>query len=150
VRGESGDMFQGDLAYTNRILTLLQPRAQRAGTQELTAAGVTFVFDDRKIFVTNGFRTAEPGPVVHAIGPHVEHAVQPYHFLRPPTVHVHGVIPMRDPSDADLHFEVDGGPFQWWKFEVPHVSGKVDWVGQQLSISDIQADFYQGKASGHA
>jgi hypothetical protein len=150
VRGESADAFQTGLQYTNRILTLTEPRAWRAATQELSADSVKLVFDQKKIFVTNGFSTADPAAVVRAIGPHVEHAVEPYHFLRPPTVHVDGTIPMRYERDADLHFTVDGGPFEWWKFQVPHITGKIDWVGQHLSLSDMQTDFYLGKAAGNA
>jgi len=150
VRGASGDTFQSDLEYTNGILKLIEPRATLARTQELRAASVKLVFDERKIYVTNGFSTAEPSVVVHAIGPHVEHAVEPYHFLRPPTVRVEGVIPMRDPRDADLHFDLNGNDFQWLKFNVPRVTGKIDWVGEHLSLTDVQTEFYLGKGSGSA
>jgi hypothetical protein len=150
VRGASGDTFQTDLEYTNGILSLFNPRATLASTQELRATSVKFVFNERKMYVTNGFSTAEPAVVVHAIGPHVEHAVAPYHFLNPPTVRVQGVIPMRDARDADLHFEVDGGDFQWLKFDVSRVSGRIDWVGEQLWLADIQTEFYLGKGSGSA
>src|ERR1700710_67153 len=57
---------------------------------------------------------------------------------------------MRDPLDADLHFDVNGGDFEWWKFHVSHVAGKIDWVGEHLSLSDVQTEFYLGKASGSA
>jgi hypothetical protein len=150
VRDVAAEAFQTDLEYTNRILTLIGPHLWRADTQQLSAAGMTLAFDERKIFVTNGFSTADPAAVVHAIGPHVEHAVEPYHFLRPPTVHAEGVIPMRYERDADLHFQVDGGDFEWWKFQVPHITGKVDWVGSHLSLTDVQTDFYLGKAAGSA
>ena len=150
VRGGSADSFQANLEYTNRILTLFQPRVQLAVTQQLTADTVKLVFDERRIYVTNGFSTAEPTVVVHAIGPHAEHAVQPYHFLTPPTVHVEGAIPMRDPHDADLHFDVDGEDFEWLKFRAPRVTGKIDWVGEHLALRDVKADFYLGKASGSA
>jgi hypothetical protein len=108
------------------------------------------VFDERKIYVTNGLSTADPTVVTHAIGPRVEHNVEAYRFLRPPTVRVEGIIPMRDPHDADLHFDVDGTDFQWWKFQVPRITGKIDWVGEHLAIRNVTADFYLGKASGNA
>jgi hypothetical protein len=150
VRGGSADTAQANIEYTNRIITLFQPRVQLATTQHLSADIVKLVFDERRIYVTNGFSTAEPTVVVHAIGPHAEHAVEPYHFLSPPTVHVEGAIPMRDPHDADLHFDVDGGNFEWLKFQVPHIVGKIDWVGEHLAVRDVKADFYLGKGSGHA
>jgi hypothetical protein len=150
VRGESADAFQANLEYTNRVLTLFQPRVLLAVTQQLNADIVKLVFDQRKIYVTNGFSTAEPTVVVHAIGPHAEHAVQPYHFLKPPTVHVEGAIPMKDPHDADLHFDVIGGDFEWWKFQVPNITGKIDWVGEHLALRDVKTEFYLGNASGNA
>jgi hypothetical protein len=119
-------------------------------TQELSAATVTLSFDQRKIFVTNGFSTADPMPVVRAIGPHVTRAIQPYQFLRPPIVRVEGAIPMQHEHDADLHFDVRGDSFQWWKFQVTHITGKVDWVGQQLLLRDIRGDFYLGKGTADA
>jgi len=150
VRGESVDSLQTDANYTNHILTLIQPHAWRMATQELSATSVKFIFADKKIFVKNGFSTADPDAVAHAIGPHVQKAVEPYRFLHPPTVHVEGTVPMRDENDADLHFEVSGDEFQWWKLQVPHISGKIDWVGQHLSLKDVHTDFYLGKASGNA
>ena len=57
---------------------------------------------------------------------------------------------LRDDVEADLHFEIDGGPFEWRKFKVPHITGKVDWVGQHLALSDIRASFYQGICVGRA
>ena len=150
VRGEHGDSFQSGLEYTNRVLRLFYPRVQVAPTQQLSADSVKMVFDERKMYVTNGFSTAAPMPVVHAIGPHAEHAIEPYQFLRPPTVHVEGIVPMRDPHDADLHFDVVGGDFQWWKFQVPQISGKIDWIGEHLAIRDVNTDFYLGKATANA
>lgn len=150
VRGEPVSAFETDLDYTNRILRLTQPRLWRADTQQMSAASVKMVFDERKMFVTNGFSTAAPEDVAHAIGPHAEHALEPYHFLHPPTVRVNGIVPMHDERDADLHFDVDGGTFTWLKFQVPRITGKIDWVGKHLSLADVRTDFYLGKAFGDA
>lgn len=149
VRGQAADVLLADVQYTNRILTLLKPQLYY-GTQQLTADSLKFLFDEKKIVVANGFSTADPESVVRAIGPHIQHAVEPYHFLHPPTVHVDGVIPMRDEHDADLHFDVEGGEFIWLKFDVPHITGKIDWVGEHLSLKDIRTDFYLGKGTGDA
>jgi hypothetical protein len=63
---------------------------------------------------------------------------------------VEGVIPMRDERDADLHFDLEGGPFEWWKFRIPHISGRVDWVGEHLELKGMKAEFYNGTATGDA
>ncbi|HXT13230.1 MAG TPA: AsmA-like C-terminal region-containing protein [Candidatus Angelobacter sp.] len=150
VRGSRADLFQTGLEYTNHIITLLDPRAQLAATQEVTASGVRLAFDEQRIYITNGFGFADPAVIARAIGPHAERALEPYHFQQPPTVRVQGAIPMRDPHDADLSFDVDGRDFSWWKFQVPHISGKIAWNGEHLALKDVQTDFYGGKASGDA
>lgn len=150
IRGESVDTFQTALEYTNRLLTLREPRLWRATNQELAAATVTLALDQMRILVTNGFSTADPAVVVHAIGPQVERVFEPYHFPQPPTAHVEGAIPIRDERAADLHFNVDGRAFAWWKFQVPRFSAKVDWIDRRLSLKDVKADFYRGRAAGKA
>lgn len=150
VRGESVAGFQTALTYTNGTLTLLEPRVQRAGDERLSADTVSFNLADRRLVVTNGFSTADPAAVAHAIGTNAERALAPYRCLQPPTVHVEGAIPTSPESDADLHFVVDGRALEWWKFLVPSVTGKIDWVGQHLALKDMQAPFYLGKANGNA
>jgi hypothetical protein len=51
---------------------------------------------------------------------------------------------------ADLHFDLDGGPFHWWKFNVPHIAGHVHWSGLHLSLTNVQCEFYHGSAAGWA
>ena len=57
---------------------------------------------------------------------------------------------MHGEDAADLHFELDGGPFEWWRFHLPHIAGHVHWRGQQLTLSNIRSDFYGGQAAGSA
>jgi hypothetical protein len=88
--------------------------------------------------------------VARAIGPHVSRALEPYRFLKPPTVRVEGIIPLREEKDADLHFDVDGGPFEWLKFRVPHIYGRVYWEQERLALKHVRTDFYHGTAMGNA
>ena len=76
--------------------------------------------------------------------------VQPFHFVEPPTARVHGVIPMHGEDNANLQFDLEGGPFHWWKFKIPHVSGHVHWAGKSLTLTNVNADFYGGQATGFA
>jgi hypothetical protein len=149
IRDQSFSSIESQLDYTNRVVTLIEPRALH-GLEPLSASGVGLDFNARKVYVTNGYAVADPLAVARAIGPRIGARMEPYRFTRPPTVRVHGVIPMRNERDADLHFEVDGGPFEWWKFRVSRISGRVDWVGQRLSLDNVRADFYSGVASGNA
>ena len=75
--------------------------------------------------------------------------MEPYHFLKPPSIRANGIIPISDDTSvADLHFVVDGGPFEWLNFHVPHISANIDWVGDLVNISQMQATFYGGKLTG--
>ena len=148
-RGETASALQTAFQYTNRFLQFTAPRLQR-GTQQMTADGLGADFRAQKIYLTNGFSTAEPMVVARAIGPHVVRAVEAYQFKQPPVAHVHGTIPMHGEEDADLHFDLAGGPFEWWHFHVPQIQGHVHWLGQQLTLSDVQVGFYGGQAAGFA
>jgi hypothetical protein len=150
-RGQSADGLQTGLTYTNRFLILIEPRLQRAGgAQQIAATGVGADFHENIIHLTNGFSTADPLAVTRAIGPKIARIIEPYRFLQPPTARVNGIIPIRDEGKADLHFDIEGGPFEWWKFKTPRITGRVDWVKRRLTLSDVRADFYGGAGFGGA
>ena len=149
VRGESVSGFQTKVQYTNQFLLLTDAHLQR-GTQHISAASLGVDFPAQLVYLTNGFSTAEPQVVTRAIGPIVAQAIEPYRFVRPPTARVQGIIPLHDETKADLHFDLEGGPFQWWKFNLPHVAGHVHWKGEHLTLEHIRAEFYGGSAVGFA
>ncbi len=148
-RGQSATHFHAALQYTNGFLQLTDGRIER-GHEYGTASWMGVNFAAHEIYLTNGFSTLEPTAVVNAIGPKVAKTIEPYHFVQPPTVHVNGVIPLQGDVPADLHFKVDGGPFQWMKFNIQHISGGVDWVDQHLNLTQMQAAFYNGSLTGSA
>lgn len=148
-RRESASGLQTAFQYTNRFLQLTDPRIQR-GAQQISADGLGADFGAQLVFLTNGYSTAEPMVVARAIGPHVARAIEAYQFQQPPVARVRGTIPMHGEDDADLHFDLDGGPFDWWRFHVPRVVGHVHWLGQHLTLSNVWVDFYGGQAAGSA
>jgi hypothetical protein len=148
-RGQSISGLQTSLQYSNQLLQFFEPRIQ-CGTQRASADGLAADFNAQLVYLTNGFSTVDPMVITRAIGAHVAHAIEPYRFVSPPTGHVQGTIPMYGEEQADLHFDLDGGPFYWWKFNLPHIKGHVHWAGESLTMSDVQADFYGGKAAGAA
>ncbi|HVM50080.1 MAG TPA: AsmA-like C-terminal region-containing protein [Candidatus Acidoferrum sp.] len=148
-REQSISGVQTDASYTNRVAQFISPRVQR-GAREARADGLCADFNSRLIFLTNAFTTVEPMVIAQVIGPHVVRAIEAYRFEQPPVARVHGIIPMEGEDAADLHFDLTGGPFDWWRFHVPEISGHVHWLGQHLRLSDIQMRFYGGQASGSA
>jgi hypothetical protein len=148
-RGEHLDEFITFLEYTNKVLRLTNPHG-RAGRQVASAATVIADFEAQKIFLTNGYSTADPQFVARAIGPGVSRTIEPYRFLNPPVARVNGVIPMRRPEDADVQFDISGGPFHWWKFNLANISGRLNWTGLKLTLNEVHTGFYGGAASGSA
>ena len=148
-RGESASALQTAFQYTNRFLQFTYPRVQ-FGAQQIGADGLGADFGAQLVFLTNGYSTAEPMVVARAIGPQIARAIEAYQFQQPPVARVRGTIPMHGEDDADLHFDLDGGPFDWWRFHVPHIAGHVHWFGQHLTLSNVWVDFYGGQAAGAA
>ena len=156
LRGQAADSVASELHYANRVLEFLHPRLWR-GEQTLTADKITLDFNTRLVWFTNGFSTADPRLVTHAIGPKTGRAMDPYQFLEPPTVWVNGCVPLqemngpRDTDGADLRFDiVRGAPFQWLKLKTPDITGTIHWLGGSLILTNVQAAFYGGTGTGRA
>jgi hypothetical protein len=156
VRGQAfGDVVSA-LNYTNRVLEFVNP-LMHTGAQRMTADKVTLDFNTRLIRFTNGFSTADPGPITRAIGPKTARQVEPYHFLQPPTVRVNGQVPLhdlnggRDTAAVDLRFDIiQGAPFEWMKFKTTNIVGTIHWRGQTLILTNVAAAFYGGDGNGFA
>ncbi len=148
-RGEAAATVQTRFAYADGMLHVYEPRVERGNTH-MSADGVMADFKAQMVYLTNGVSDADPMFVARCIGPHIARIIEAYQFLKPPKAHVWGAIPLRGEAGADLHVELDGGPFHWWKFTVPHLSGLVHWEGEHLSLSNLVVDFYEGKATADA
>ena len=156
VRGEAFGDVASALNYTNRVLEFVNP-LMHTGAQMMTADKVTLDFNPRLICFTNGFSTADPGPVTRAIGPKTGRVVAPYHFLQPPTVRVNGQVPLhdmnggRDTADVDMRFDIiKGAPFEWLKFKTTNIVGTIHWQNQTLILTNVAAAFYGGNGNGFA
>ena len=150
-REQTASYVAAELQYTNRELTVLAPRLGRGpGPQVLTADGLVADFNLMRLYITNGFSTADPAAVVRAVGPETAATMEPYRFLQPPTVQVNGFVPLNHPTNVNIHFAVTGGPFNWWKFNVPHVTSLVHWRDDLLTLTNMQLEFYAGAAAGVA
>jgi hypothetical protein len=155
-RGQAADGLASELRYTNRLLEFFHPRLWR-GTQTMTADRVALDFNARLILFTNGFSTADPRMVTHAIGPKTGRLMDPYQFLEPPTTRVNGCLPLRDmngPRDTegtDMRFDIiDPAPFQWLRLKSPGIAGTIHWLGSVLILTNVQGALYGGTGSGQA
>ncbi len=156
MRGQSVDNIDSELCYTNRVLEFFHPHLTH-GMQTMTADKVSLDFNARLVLFTNGFSTADPRLVTHAIGPKTGRLMDPYQFLEPPTARVNGCLPLRDmngPRDTegtDMRFDIiSPAPFQWMKFKSPGIAGTIHWLGGVLILTNVQGAFYGGTANGRA
>lgn len=151
-RGESGTSLQTAVRYTNLWLHLGEPRVTRStnGEQRGSLTSVDMDFRNRMLYLTNGVSTIDPMVIARAVGVKTTAALEPYQFLRPPSAHVEGAIHVGGERIADLQVRVAGGPFHWWKFNVPQISGDVHWLGDSLTLTNVTGDFYGGSIAGNA
>jgi len=152
IHGQAADRVISGFQYSNRVVEFLSPRLWRAGgTQTMTADRITLDFNTQRISFVNGFGAADPEAVARAIGPKTGRALEPYHFLEPPTVRVNGCAPLRGTDGADLTFDIiKGAPFQWLKLRAPFIAGTVHWQGQTLILTNVAAALYGGSGKGIA
>jgi hypothetical protein len=148
-RGQHADVLAASLDYTNKVLQVANPRIER-GAERLTADHITFNFEENRAYLTNGYCDTDPMAVATAIGPKTAVAVKPYEFLKPPVARVHGVIPLRGERDADLHFDLEGGPFRWLRFNSEQVRGRIDWANESVTLTNMVLKFYGGELRGDA
>jgi len=148
-RGQHADRVESRFAYTNQALDLYAPRVERPDGFA-RADGLRFDFPARHGWVTNGLSTTDPRAIAAAIGPKTAAALEPYQFATPPTVTVNGRIPLRGEQDAELDFDLAGGPFRWFKFQLAQVAGRIRWADEQVTLTNVTGEFYGGTAAGHA
>jgi hypothetical protein len=143
-RGESCTDFRASVEFTNRFFKFSDVQIRR-DSQQIVAPHAGYDLVQQVVYVTNAISTMEPDLVGRVIGPKIRAAIHPYRFDQPPTVRVNGRLPTRDTKQADVHFEVAGRTFHYWRFTVPEISGKLHWQGESLSISNVVARFYNGR-----
>ncbi len=136
-----------DLAYVNGLLTARNVAIERSEGR-LQADLVQFNARNQQITLTNAVSTADTAAIATMIGPRIERSFQSYRFSSPPRISANGIIPIDGMGAADAHFDVKGGPFAFWRFNVPDIEAKVDWVGREVTINDVQAPFYDGTLVG--
>lgn len=135
------------LAYVNGLLTAETIRMER---QEgiVSADLASYNAHTRLVTVTNVISTADTAALAKMLGPNIERSFNSYRFQKPPQILANGIIPVDAGGPANVAFQVSGGPFAFWRFNVPQISANVDWVNQDISIRDVAAPFYDGKLSG--
>ncbi len=151
-RGETCASLRTGVEYTNLWLHLTEPRVFRSenGGQHGALTSVAVDFSTKTLYLNNGDSTIDPMVIARAVGEKTTEALEPYQFLQPPVAHVDGSIGVGGQKTADLRVRVAGGPFRWWKFNVPQITGDIHWLNQSLQLTNVTGDFYGGRMAGNA
>lgn len=148
-RGERADTFAASVQFTNALLVATQVRVAH-GDEWAQADAVGYDVARPWVYLTNAQSRMDPLRVARVIGPKVLKAIAPYRFSDPPLAHVNGHVPARGSTDAaDMTFVLAGGPFQYWRFRTPQLASTVHWQGDHVTITNLEAAFYEGKLAGH-
>jgi hypothetical protein len=148
LRGERADDFRADLRLTNQFLLATDVQVSH-GAEWIKAPAVGLSLTNYWVFLTNAQSQMDPLRIARAIGPRVAATISPYRFGKPPQARVNGHVPARGSTDtADLRFDLSGGPFQYWRFNLPRLTSTVHWQGDFVTITNLQAEFYRGRLAG--
>jgi hypothetical protein len=74
--------------------------------------------------------------------------LSPYSFKQPAVARVDGSVNVREREQANLSFDLSGGPFSYWKLNAPEIRGLVQWRGRSVTVSNLLARFYEGHLAG--
>lgn len=148
-RDQRFDRLEADVNYTNRFLAAGPVRLER-DARELVAEGVGYDFATDLLQITNVVSTLDHRVVASAISPGFTEKLAPYRFSTPPRVRAEGSIRPRQPDSANLTFEIAGGPFAFWRLSASEIAARLQWQGNQLYLTNLEAGFYGGKLTGTA
>lgn len=146
-RGERFDEVSASLQFTNRFLVVTDANV-RSGTGTASGPGIGFNPASGMLFLTNAVAQIDPQLVLRCINPVLATNLSRYTFKQPPHAQVNGWIEVRQGRIADLRIDVSGGPFNYWKFNVPQISGTILLLNEHVAITNLAADFYGGRLSG--
>lgn len=152
-RGIPADRASGRIQYTNRVVRVTEGEAWLNG-RSVSADGIEIQItenpDERRAWFTNVVGNVNPLLAAQAIGPKTAAAIEPYRWGSPPRIVLNGSIGIKNTRAADMHFDIQGGPFSWWELNFEKIGGGVHWVTNQVTLSNIVAKAYGGDLTGRA
>ncbi len=148
-RGQQFDRLATTVHYTNQMLIATPLRLNR-GEGDLVADGIGYSFAKGRLWLTNAVNTIDPAVVAEAISPGFPRKIAPYRFDLPPRVRASGTVRPRETSTADMVFDIEGGPFHFWRLSADQIRTRLIWEGSNLVLTNLDAAFYRGRMSGDA
>jgi hypothetical protein len=147
-RGEPIDELRVGVRLTNQFLTATHV-SLGTGAEWIRAVGIGVDLTESWVYITNAEAEIDPLRFARAIGSNLVNTLSPYRFDRPPRVRAEGRVPAQGSVDAaDMRFSVAGGPFHFWRFNVPDLDGQVHWEGERVTLTNVVCGFYGGQLRG--
>lgn len=148
-RGEPVDSLEACVGLHDNILTATNASLHVA-EEWARAPQVRFDLKGGWLDLTAIEARIDPMRVARAVGSNLIDTLSPYRFDFPVHGRVDGGLPTRgDTREADMRFILHGGPFHYWRFNVPEIEGTVHWQGQHIHITDlVSTNFYDGQITG--
>lgn len=147
-RGETCRSFNCGVRFTNNFLEATAIKVRRDQGETIDTPRITLDLTTKRLSFDHAQAHLDPLVITRAIGPKTTKAILPYHFDQPPSAEVNGWLELPGPEHTDLRFDLSGGPFQYWKLHSPSVTGTVLWQNDTVTITNLQAVFYQGSMTG--
>jgi hypothetical protein len=139
-----------DLKYRNRFLSILRPRVWREG-EAAEADGIGIDLVENRLFLTNAVGRLSVRAITRCIGPITDRAVAPYVFDRAPFARVEGTVPLgRSDGTENMHFEINGGPFHWQRFNLEEIKATLFWRGDSLALTNMEGRWQGADVNGWA
>ena len=148
-RGHRFDLLEASVTYTNQRIAAGPVRLTR-GAGELSVDQVSYDLATDLLSIGHATNTIDPLVVTAAINPEFPEKLKYYQFDSFPRVRVEGTIHPRQAGTALLNFDVEGGPFHFWRFSADKIATRLMWHGQNLTLTNIAASFYRGSFTGNA
>jgi hypothetical protein len=148
VRGESVDEARASFQYTNHLLRVSGlGLSQGAGRLEVPL--VSADFESNRIFLTNAQSTLDPQILLPGMGTNAPGFLNFIHFDIPPTIRASGSFVLGNPLATDMRFEIQGDHFHWTNLGADKISGTVEWMARDVTLTNIEARLYNsGRLSG--
>lgn len=137
------DSLTTAFTYSNLLLQITNLQL-RQNTQHVLIPQASFNFTNNRLTLSNAFSTYNPRDLFKSLGPILPPFLLVISFDQPPTIRVNGYFSVIDDHDVDLHFKISGTNFRWTKCQVDSVRGDVDWVGSDVSLTNVVASLYGG------
>lgn len=148
-RNEFIKELTGDVCFSNHILIVKHAQmVHETGTVDVRDSYIDLT--NNNIILSNAFCKIDPNVIARMIGPKTAKAIKPYKFDVSPEITINGIIPITPPIKPTLKFNIAGGPFSWWRFNLPYVNGTLIWEKDQLIITNLVSDCYDGRLNGNA